>query len=594
MSQYDNLKATIASNVYENHRNQVTANMVKAAMNAMTDSLGAGYQYMGIATPNTTPGTPDYKCFYIAAQPGTYTNFGTGITVNDGEVAVLKWDTAWHKEVTGAATAAQVTELGQEIVSANTKNLRVELEKYSSGNGQCLIAGGGRTSYAGYNLVFVNGGYSRYRIVGTNKFENQRIANWGFYSNTPNYVGSINDNDTTSLLLDGGQTIVGDKEYFDFIIENPVERLGAYLFLSINADCELHIYDATNEPVVPFNQMTYMPLQGWIQKNGSSFIPYPPFRTSKLIALNDDIVGGKLIDLCSQLNENTQLFGVHVYDSNENHIGLFYAPQDNGERYVSFVFDLTIADILSEYPTAAFIRVCGFEKFGGAKILGKREVLQEERILSKSIWDNNRWKLTLHSNVICIGDSVTQGFVVESNGETSPSIYRVMPEYSYPTQLGKLIDFWQITNAGLSGISPINWLANEYPNYDFSDYDLAIIELGYNGGLSDDISTPGTQSYAYRQIVSGIISQNPGITILLVISSCSQYSNSWTTTLNAIAQEFSQCTIMDIRDDSNRYVNLSERKYHGWDGEQWDNVHFNRLGYAAKAGFVYNRLIELL
>lgn len=114
MSQYDNLKATIAANVYENHENEVTANKVKEAMNAMTDSLGAGYQYLGIATPATTPGTPDYKCFYIAAQPGTYTNF-SGLVVNDGEVAILKYDTAWTKEVTGAATAAQVTELGQKV-----------------------------------------------------------------------------------------------------------------------------------------------------------------------------------------------------------------------------------------------------------------------------------------------------------------------------------------------------------------------------------------------------------------------------------------------------------------------------------------------
>lgn len=117
--QYNNLKATIASNVYENHRNLVTAEKVKTAMNAMTDSLGAGYQYLGVATQNTTPPeSPDYKCFYIAAQPGTYTNF-SGLVVNDGEVAVLKWDTAWTKEVTGAATASQVTELVRAMYGDN-------------------------------------------------------------------------------------------------------------------------------------------------------------------------------------------------------------------------------------------------------------------------------------------------------------------------------------------------------------------------------------------------------------------------------------------------------------------------------------------
>lgn len=39
MSYIDNLKAVIAANVYENHNNDVTANMVKAALNAVVDML---------------------------------------------------------------------------------------------------------------------------------------------------------------------------------------------------------------------------------------------------------------------------------------------------------------------------------------------------------------------------------------------------------------------------------------------------------------------------------------------------------------------------------------------------------------------------
>lgn len=39
MSYIDNLKAVIAANVYENHNNEVTANMVKAALNAIVDML---------------------------------------------------------------------------------------------------------------------------------------------------------------------------------------------------------------------------------------------------------------------------------------------------------------------------------------------------------------------------------------------------------------------------------------------------------------------------------------------------------------------------------------------------------------------------
>lgn len=82
---------------------------------AVRNALAEGYLYKGVADHTTNPGTPTEKVFYIASDPGTYSNFGAGISVADGEVAILKYDTAWHKEVTGAATSAQVTELGQQV-----------------------------------------------------------------------------------------------------------------------------------------------------------------------------------------------------------------------------------------------------------------------------------------------------------------------------------------------------------------------------------------------------------------------------------------------------------------------------------------------
>lgn len=89
---------------------------MNSVLTAMVNSLGAGYQFIGVATP-TNPGsnqTPDYKCFYLATTPGTYTNLG-GLVVADGEVAILKYDSSWTKEVTGIATAAQLNQLAQEL-----------------------------------------------------------------------------------------------------------------------------------------------------------------------------------------------------------------------------------------------------------------------------------------------------------------------------------------------------------------------------------------------------------------------------------------------------------------------------------------------
>ena len=100
MAAYDNLRAVIAANVYQNNNNEVTADMVKTAMNEMVNYLGAEYQFGGVAvlTPTATdPGTPDYKVAYLASEPGTYTNFG-GIVINAGEVAIIKGSgSSWSK-----------------------------------------------------------------------------------------------------------------------------------------------------------------------------------------------------------------------------------------------------------------------------------------------------------------------------------------------------------------------------------------------------------------------------------------------------------------------------------------------------------------
>lgn len=113
MANYANLLATIAANIYTNGNNEVTAAMVKTAVDAMVASLGTGYQFMGVATPKTTPPTsPDYPCFYIASEPGTYTDFPDSnsdpLEVYDGEVAIFQWDTSWKKVPSGAISSDPV------------------------------------------------------------------------------------------------------------------------------------------------------------------------------------------------------------------------------------------------------------------------------------------------------------------------------------------------------------------------------------------------------------------------------------------------------------------------------------------------------
>ena len=93
MSNYSALKQDINNNIYENQTQQITGTVLNAILNEMTNSLGAGYQFAGVATLGLNPGDPDQRVFYLAGE-GIYTNFGC-LQVPAGKLGVLKWDNRW-------------------------------------------------------------------------------------------------------------------------------------------------------------------------------------------------------------------------------------------------------------------------------------------------------------------------------------------------------------------------------------------------------------------------------------------------------------------------------------------------------------------
>ena len=121
MSNYNSLKATIDANIKQNGKQEITGQILNSVLNQMVTTLGAGYQFAGVATIATNPGTPDAKVFYIANGKGTYEKFG-GINVTEDDVVVLYWDSAWHKVATGIASQAKLTELNSDFKAYETKN----------------------------------------------------------------------------------------------------------------------------------------------------------------------------------------------------------------------------------------------------------------------------------------------------------------------------------------------------------------------------------------------------------------------------------------------------------------------------------------
>lgn len=111
MSNYNSLKTTIDANIKQNGRQEITGQILNSVLNQMVTSLGAGYQFMGVAMPDTNPGTPDPKEYYLAITAGTYTNFG-GIVNGNDEISILMFDSVWTKINTGIAKSEYVTPIG--------------------------------------------------------------------------------------------------------------------------------------------------------------------------------------------------------------------------------------------------------------------------------------------------------------------------------------------------------------------------------------------------------------------------------------------------------------------------------------------------
>ena len=98
MSNYASLKATINANIRENGNQEITGVVLNSVLNDLVNTMGAGYQFAGVASPSTNPGNPDERVFYLAFSSGTYTYFGNTI-LHDGELGVFKYDSSWTYQV---------------------------------------------------------------------------------------------------------------------------------------------------------------------------------------------------------------------------------------------------------------------------------------------------------------------------------------------------------------------------------------------------------------------------------------------------------------------------------------------------------------
>lgn len=96
MGNYEQLKQTVSNVIKTNGTQAITGQVLQNTLLTMINSLGNNYQFVGIATTTTNPGTPDQNVFYLAGE-GTYPNF-SNLTIEIGQLGVLKWNGTWSKQ----------------------------------------------------------------------------------------------------------------------------------------------------------------------------------------------------------------------------------------------------------------------------------------------------------------------------------------------------------------------------------------------------------------------------------------------------------------------------------------------------------------
>ena len=131
MSNYSVLKALLDTKFYENNDNEITGTKANEAVKAMVASLGAGYQFMGVAKSTDTPsGYSDLRCFWLTSEAGTYTNFG-GQVIGTGITAIV-WDSAWSNEQIIGIDALPI-DMSNNLVSSGGLQVIFDTLKYELG-----------------------------------------------------------------------------------------------------------------------------------------------------------------------------------------------------------------------------------------------------------------------------------------------------------------------------------------------------------------------------------------------------------------------------------------------------------------------------
>lgn len=128
MGNYEQLKQAVSDVIKSNGNQEITGAILQNALLTIISTIGDNATFIGIAKPDTNPGTPDQNVFYLASQSGVYANFD-GVELKDEVLVFTNKNGGWSSVETGIPTYENSEKIQDELFKSKGKIARLDNNK---------------------------------------------------------------------------------------------------------------------------------------------------------------------------------------------------------------------------------------------------------------------------------------------------------------------------------------------------------------------------------------------------------------------------------------------------------------------------------
>lgn len=255
MANYQELKRAIADVIKTNGNQEITGAILQNVLKSMVSVIGENATFAGIAIPGTNPGTPDANVFYIAAETGSYPNFGGSKVITDNEIAIFNLEHgSWIKysiPVIKTSRAARIeAQQNYLFAAATSRNANTVATGYYEALIDAYIP---LTPIAGakYYLTVLNKTSKRFSLYytttgassgNTHMYDFKENSTFGDYT-----LMKTNGNSNAWVIINWNKLISDANGYYEGMELNP------RVFKNANYDSLLALINTANSKIGDIN-----------------------------------------------------------------------------------------------------------------------------------------------------------------------------------------------------------------------------------------------------------------------------------------------------------------------------------------------------